>query len=379
MTIQPNAIKVCHMTSAHPADDVRIFHKECVTLANAGFQVFLVAANAQEEIVKGVQIVSANVPPAGRFSRMLKTSKAVYKKALTLDADIYHFHDPELLPYALRLKRRGKKVIYDAHEDVPKQIMGKFWINKYIRRSTAFCFRMFENFIANRLDHILTATPFIRDRFSAINSNATDINNFPLLSELQEQSDWNIKKDEICYIGGISQIRGIEELVHAMNHVEGVKLNIAGKFSQVSFEERLKSTVVWKDKVIDFGFVTRKQTAQIMANSKIGIVTFLPLPNHVDAQPNKMFEYMSAGIPVIGSDFPLWREIIVKNNCGLCVDPENSLEIAEAINFLMKNPEESERMGANGRKIILEKYNWEAEGKKLIAIYTELSNTTLRS
>jgi glycosyltransferase involved in cell wall biosynthesis len=363
------------MTSAHPAEDVRIFHKECVTLANAGFQVFLVAANAQEAVVKGVQIVSANVPPSGRFSRMLNTSKAVYKKAISLDADIYHFHDPELLRFALRLKRKGKKVIYDAHEDVPKQIMGKFWINKYIRKSTAIGFRNFEDFVVKRLDYVLSATLFIRDRFSEVNTNSLDINNFPLLSELQEESDWSNKKEEICYIGGISQIRGIEQLVHAMDYTEHVKLNIAGNFSQDSFEKRLKSTDAWKQKITEFGFVSRQQTAQIMADSKIGIVTFLPLPNHIDAQPNKMFEYMSAGIPVIGSHFPLWKEIIEKNNCGICVDPENSVEIAEAINFLLRNPEKSEQMGKNGRKNILEKYNWEAEGRKLIDVYNKLSNT----
>lgn len=372
MINQSKALKVCHMTSAHPADDVRIFHKECVTLAKAGFQVYLVAANAQEEVVNGVQIVSANVAHSGRLSRMLNTTKAVYEKAIALDADIYHFHDPELLRFALRLKRKGKKVIYDAHEDVPKQIMGKFWINKYIRKSTSKSFEIFENFVVKKLDYVLSATPFIRDRFSEINKNSVDINNFPLLSELQEESDWNSKKDEICYIGGISQIRGIEELVHAMDYVEGVKLNIAGKFSQASFEQRVKSTSAWKEKVIEFGFVSRKETAQIMANSKIGMVTFLPLPNHVDAQPNKMFEYMSAGIPVIGSRFPLWEEILIKNDCGICVDPENSVEIAEAIKFLLNNPDKSKQMGKNGRKNILEKYNWEAEGKKLISIYQKL-------
>jgi glycosyltransferase involved in cell wall biosynthesis len=253
--------------------------------------------------------------------------------------------------------------------------MGKFWINKYIRKSTAIGFRNFEDFVVKRLDYVLSATLFIRDRFSEVNTNSLDINNFPLLSELQEESDWSNKKEEICYIGGISQIRGIEQLVHAMDYTEHVKLNIAGNFSQDSFEKRLKSTDAWKQKITEFGFVSRQQTAQIMADSKIGIVTFLPLPNHIDAQPNKMFEYMSAGIPVIGSHFPLWKEIIEKNNCGICVDPENSVEIAEAINFLLRNPEKSEQMGKNGRKNILEKYNWEAEGRKLIDVYNKLSNT----
>lgn len=366
---EPKKIRVCHFTSAHPSDDVRIFHKECVTLAEAGFHVTLVVANGKEEVVQGVNIVSANVPPAGRYSRMLKTSRSVYKKALSLDADIYHFHDPELLPYGLKLKKRGKKVIFDAHEDVSKQIMGKFWINKYLRKIASVSFHSYENYIAKRLDYILTATPFIRDRFLEVNKNSIDINNYPMLSELQDESDWKNKKNEICYIGGMTKIRGIEELVDAISLVEGIKLNLAGDFDQESFKNELMAKPAWTEKIIAHGLVSRKETAKIMAESKIGIVTFLPLPNHVDAQPNKMFEYMSAAIPVIGSDFPLWREIIIKNKCGICVDPENPAEIAEAIVRIISDEEKSKEMGRNGRRMILEKYNWSIEAKKLIGVY----------
>lgn len=370
---EPKTIKVCHFSSAHPNDDVRIFLKECSTLAEAGFEVYLVTANGVEETVNGVRKVTASVPPTGRFSRMLKTSRAVYKKALSLDCDIYHFHDPELLPYGLKLKRRGKKVIYDAHEDVPKQILGKFWINKYLRKTVATSFRTYENYVAKRLSYIFTATPFIRDRFVQINPNTIDVNNFPLLSELAEETAWEQKKNEICYIGGISQIRGIAELVDAMEHLPDVRLNLAGSFSQSSFEAQVKEKAGWSQ-VNAYGHVSRKETAQIMSQSRVGMVTFLPLPNHVDAQPNKMFEYMSAGIPVVGSDFPLWNDILVKNDCGLCVDPENPQAIADAVKVLFADPEKARQMGQNGRKAVLERYNWTAEGKKMVEVYLGLFN-----
>lgn len=369
--MERSAVKVCHFTSAHPADDVRIFHKECTSLAEAGFQVFLVAANAEEKTVNGVQILSADIPKAGRFSRMLKTSRAVYQKALSLDADIYHFHDPELLPYGLKLKRKGKKVIYDAHEDVPKQILGKFWINKYLRKTVAVSFRTYENYVTKRLSYIFTATPFIRDRFAEINPKSIDINNFPLLSELLDETDWSTKANEICYIGGISQIRGLEQLIDALDHLPEVRLNLAGKCSPASFETLLKSKPGW-NQVNEYGFVSRKETAEIMAKSRVGIVTFLPLPNHVDAQPNKMFEYMSAGIPVIGSDFPLWNDILVKNDCGVCVDPENPEAIAGAVKGLFADAERAKAMGQNGRKAVMEQYNWSAQAAKMVAIYDEL-------
>jgi len=360
---------ICHFTSAHRPDDVRIFHKECTTLAAAGFQVYLVATNCEEEVKNGVHIINASVPVSGRFTRMWKTSKLVYKKALSLDADVYHFHDPELLRFALRLKRKGKKVIYDAHEDVPKQIMGKFWINKYLRKIVSSGFRWFENFVSKRLDYILTATPFIKDRFAEINPNVLDINNFPLLSELLEETSWSNKKNEICYLGGITQIRGSETLIDSLEFLnDDVILNFAGKYSPQSLRDTLITKKGWS-KVNEMGFVSRTETAQVMANSKVGIVTFHPLPNHVDAQPNKMFEYMSAGIPVVGSNFPLWEAILIDNNCGVCVDPEDPKSVADGINYLLSNPEISEQMGKNGRKAVLSTYNWDAEGEKLVSVY----------
>jgi glycosyltransferase involved in cell wall biosynthesis len=366
-------IKVCHFTSAHKPDDVRIFHKECTSLAKSGFTVFLVAANCEDQLKNGVHIIGAQAPISGRFTRMLNTSRIVYEKALSLDADIYHFHDPELLPYGLKLKKKGKKVIYDAHEDVPKQILGKFWINKFLRKTVAITFRKYENYISKRLDYILTATPFIRDRFIKINPSCVDINNYPLLSELSEHTDWAKKKNEVCYIGGISAIRGIAQVVDAMSGIEGVRLNLAGTFSPLSLRNSIITKPGW-NKVNELGFVGREETIKIMESSKVGIVTFLPLPNHVDAQPNKMFEYMSAAIPVLGSNFPLWREIIEKNKCGLCVDPENTDAIAEGLKKILGDDSQAEQMGKNGRKAVVEKYNWGVEEIKLVEVYKRILN-----
>ena len=373
----PTEIKVCHFTSAHEANDIRIFHKECASLAEAGFEVYLVAANTQEKTLNGVRIVNAEAQKGGRFSRMLHTAKAVYEKALSLDADIYHFHDPELLRYALRLKRKGKIVIYDAHEDVPRQIMGKFWINKYLRKTVSVSFRTFENYIARRLDCVITATPHIRDRFLKLNKQAIDINNYPLLSELSdEQTNWENKANEICYIGGITVIRGVSIIIDALELLPDVRMNLAGKCSPASHEAELQAKPAWKQ-VNDYGFVNRKEVGEIMVRSRVGMVTLLPLPNHIDSQPNKMFEYMSAGIPVVGSDFPLWREILLKHNCGLCIDPQDPKAIAAAVAELLTNPEKAQQMGENGRRIVLERYNWEAEGKKLVDLYGRLLHKTI--
>lgn len=361
------------MTSAHPADDVRIFHKECVTLAKAGFQVYLVAANAQEEVVNGVQIVSANVAPSGRFSRMLNTTKAVYEKAIALDADIYHFHDPELLRFALRLKRKGKKVIYDAHEDVPRQIMGKFWIPRFFRTLISSIFELYENSISKKLSYVVVSTPTIENRFSKINVHTKAICNYPILIENLEIPSWSQRKNEVCYVGGITVIRGVKELVESISSVENVTLNLAGSYSPESFQSDLMKLEGWS-KVNDLGYVGRDKIVEVLNQSKIGMVTLYPQDNYLDSLPIKMFEYMLAGIPVIASNFPLWKGIIESENCGLTVDPHSTKEISNAIQYLIENDQIAEQMGKRGREAVLEKYNWEAEGKKLVSIYEKLVN-----
>lgn len=365
-----NLIKVCHFSSAHGTSDVRIFHKECTSLAKNGYKVFLVAANCKEEVRNGVNIINAPSITKGRFFRMFNISKVVYKKALSLDADIYHFHDPELLPFALKLKRKGKIVIYDVHEDVPEQILGKPWINKYLRKAISVVFKTYENYVSKKLSFIVTATPFIRDRFLKITPHTTDICNFPIIQEFSSTTYWKDKNNEVCYVGGITKIRGIVEIIKSLT-ISNTKLNLAGAYSPESLHEELKILDGW-DLVNEYGFVNREQIAAILAKSKIGLVTLYPQTNYLDSLPIKMFEYMLAGIPVIASDFPLWKEIIEKHNCGVCVDPLKPGEIAKVIKNILDNDGEAEDMGKNGRKAVIEKYNWGAEEKKLIRIYKGL-------
>ncbi len=369
---QSKAIKVCHITSAHASTDIRIFHKECVTLAKAGFQVSLVAANTKEEFIDGVQILSANVNQSGRISRMLKTTKAVYKKALSLDADVYHFHDPELLRFALRLKRKGKTVIYDAHEDVPRQILGKHWIPNLFRKMISSSFELYENSIAKKLSFIVVSTPTIEQRFTKINHRCAAICNYPILKENVDIPSWESRKNEICYVGGITVIRGVREIVESISNLPDVKLHLAGLYSPESLKIELMQLEGWS-KVTDYGYVGRTEIIEILNQSKVGMVTLYPQLNYLDSLPIKMFEYMLAGLPVIASNFPLWKEIIDSSNCGLTINPKNPSEIANAIQYLLENDEIAEQMGKNGRKAILEKYNWEAEGVKLIEIYNKLS------
>lgn len=368
--IMSKLIKITHLTSVHTRYDTRIFLKMCSSLANnAHYQVNLVVADGKEdEILNNVHIIDVGEKIGGRLARMSKTVIKIFRKAKELDSDIYHFHDPELIPVGLKLKKIGKKVIFDSHEDIGKDILTKEWIPLFFRKMISIAYNIYERYACEKFDAIIAATPYIRDKFLSFNQQSIDINNFPILDELSNDTSWHEKKDEVCYVGGISQIRGIKEIVQAMEYTHQVRLNVVGTFSENNVEEEVKVYKGWQN-VHELGFMTRNEVAKIMSRSKAGIVTFHPVPNHMDAQPNKMFEYMSAELPIISSNFPLWKEIVEGNACGICVNPLKPTEIAEAIEYIMSHPEHAHEMGQNGKKAVFNKYNWCVEEQKLFNVY----------
>jgi len=365
---------VAHLTSVHPRFDTRIFLKECRSLAAAGYRVSLIVADGNgDEINDGVQIIDVGRKP-GRIGRMTVTSRRILARALELDADIYHLHDPELLAIAKRLKSAGNAVIFDAHEDVPVQILGKPYLWPVFRKVLSRTFAAYEARICRGLDAVVTATPFIRDKFLQINSNTVDINNYPIPDEMvSPDDDLNGNRRNISYIGSISVNRGVFDIVRAMELLDGTaRLSLCGTFEDEGVRSQVKAYTGW-DRVDELGWLDRDAVRQVLLNSAAGLVTLRPLPNYLDSHPIKMFEYMSAAVPVIASDFPLWREIIEGNDCGICVDPEQPEAIAKAINYLVQNPVRAREMGENGRKAVQNTYNWPAEERKLVDLYDQIN------
>jgi glycosyltransferase involved in cell wall biosynthesis len=296
-----------------------------------------------------------------------------YWMARSVDADIYHFHDPELLPWGWLLKIQGKKVIYDAHEDVPRDILTKSWIPRALRQFVASTTELIENFITRKLDLVVTATPFIRDRFLSVGVNAVVLNNYPKISELGSSIHAvQHGHPSVCYTGAIMAERGAHEMVEALTFA-GIQLQLAGSYSPGSLRSNLMSLKGWQY-VNELGLVKRDRLPEIFSTSIAGLVLFHPVPNNVNSQPNKLFEYMSAGIPIVCSDFPLWRHLIESVGCGICVDPLNTDEIGGAIRWMIEHPHEARAMGARGARAVRDRFNWETEAGNLVQAYRIIAN-----
>jgi glycosyltransferase involved in cell wall biosynthesis len=363
---------VCHITTVHIPKDIRIYHKECKSLADAGYDVKLVVVNAGDAVsdYNGVEIINVDVDTSSKVKRVINASKKARLVAETLKADIYHFHDPEFLFEARKLRKRGFKVIYDVHEDVPRQIMSKAWIPKPMRKLISLTMRLIEWTIVQDMSAVVTVVQTIVQRFSKINQKIELIQNFPQLEVLPEPADWSLKNRQVCYVGDYTRIRGINELLIAIAQ-NGKQLTMAGRWSDKSLARECEERG-FPESFEELGFVTRDEVQDVYVRAKIGTVLFHPVPNHMDALPNKLFEYMAAGIPIIASDFGWLKKIVEEFNCGIAVNPKKPEEIAKAIDWLIDNDEEAQKMGQRGREAVVENYNWATEEKKLLSLYDSL-------
>jgi hypothetical protein len=188
---------IVHLSSAHPRYDTRIFVKQCRSLSALGHEVTLVVADGLgDELADGVRIVDVG-RHAGRARRALLSTRRVLRAALQLDAEVYQLHDPELIPAGLQLKRRGKRVLFDSHEDIPAQLLAKPYLGPVARRALSSAFAAYQRYAFRRFDGLIAATPYIRTRLEQIHPNTIDVNNYPVLEEFGVTPDWDGKRMEV--------------------------------------------------------------------------------------------------------------------------------------------------------------------------------------
>jgi glycosyltransferase involved in cell wall biosynthesis len=368
-------MRVVHLSSVHSPADVRIAIKMCSSLAAAGHEVHLVVCGEEAEVPSRLKESGVTVhllkPAAGRRERMTSKTREVFQAGADLKGDIYHFHDPEGLPQALKWRKKlGRPFIYDIHEPYPENILTKDWLPRALRRPVARAFAAYENYAAFRLDGLVATTDQIAAPF-ARHSRCVIVRNYPLKDEFQRPETPARPREPGCFVyaGGLTRLRGVAEMVQAAELAgPPARLVLAGRFESQNLQDFCAASprVAW------LGHLGRDELGGLLAGACAGLVLFQPTKAHLKTQPNKLFEYMAAGLPVIASDFPNRREIVAEAGCGLLVDPLDPRAIAEAMNYIQARPAEAEAMGQRGRAAVEGRYNWEAEFPKLQRLYAEL-------
>lgn len=371
-----SALRICHITTAHPEGDIRIFVKECCSLAADGADVHLIVPGdgPPHELVDGVQ-VHRLAPPHGRMRRMSATAARAAREALRLRAAIYHFHDPELLGVGLLLRMAGRQVVYDVHEDFPATILAKHYLPHWIRFPLHLAAKVVEFAASRCLSGLVAATPRIAEKFPA--RKTTVVNNFPILEEFDAPSDdeYRARPQNVVYVGVISEGRGIDLMLNAIAHTRDSRLLLAGHMRPPSLLGKLESSTDW-ERVEFRGWVDRGDVAALLNRARVGLVLLRPEPNYLESQPIKLFEYMASGLPVVASDFPYWRRFVRDSEfgpCGLLVDPSDPVAAARAIDHLMEHPEEARSMGSNGLRAVRERFNWGHEFEALVELYRKIA------
>lgn len=368
------AKKVVHLSSVHDATDVRILLKECKSLARAGYSVTLIARAKQDGVVDSVRVKSIRDRGKGRLARMTFSVLDILRQAVGERGALYHFHDPELIPAGLVLRFLGKKVIYDAHEDLPAQILTKAWIPSALRKIIASIAGYTEQLSCRAFNAIIVANPAQAGRFPV--SKTVAIQNFPLLSELSsiQTLQYEMRDNNVLYVGGLGAIRGVLEMVrsiHIVNETTTAELRLGGPFSPGSLEMRTSEEPGWMFTRY-LGQLDRAQVLRELSHARVGLVVVHPVPNYLTNQPVKMFEYMMAGIPVVASEIENYRQFVEDERAGIMVDPLSPRAIADAILWLLCHPRQAAAMGERGRAAVLSKYNWDMEATKLIGLYRAL-------
>jgi glycosyltransferase involved in cell wall biosynthesis len=368
------ATKVVHVTSAHPASDVRIFRKQCRTLAAAGYDVVLVAPHDRDETVDGVRIHSI-APGRGRFERMTRTARRAVRAAAGEKAQIYHLHDPELLLWSIALRLRGGRVVFDMHEDLPKATLTKMWLPRWLRGVLSWLTRVGERVLLRGVPVVFAETSYQWDRPWVRQS--TTVLNMALADELLAIKAAKHVVFTICYVGWVFPDRGALNMLAAMEILaERGRVAEFECIGPIAREPRAEIMEQARRARLPVRMSDRRlppnEAWGMAAKCHVGLAVLRGIPNNYAIQPTKLFEYMALGLPVIASDYPTYRAVIEGTSCGLCVDPDAPEEIANAIEWLMDHPGEAAEMGRRGREAVTREFRWEREADKLLRLYQEL-------
>lgn len=368
--------KVVHCTSVHTAWDIRIFKKQCRSLAGNGYEVVLIAPGTGAKITDGVSLrtIRSNRSRIGRF---VLAPWRVYRAFKDENADVFHFHDPELLPLACFLRARGRVVVFDMHENLPKAVLTKGWIPAPLRRPAATAVRAVERLLLAKIPTVFAEASYAHE-YPWIEKRVV-VQNYPLVDEVaQYRRPLDFNKPRIGYVGGVAPGRGSTLYVRAVGLLRrrgvDVGLDLIGR---VSAQHARELTALAEEEGVSqlrlHGLVTPDVGWRAMSGCCVGLGVLEDRPNYVSSYPTKLFEYMALGIPFIASDFPLYRQLADETGGGICVPPGEPEMLADAIQWMLEHPEDARAMGERGAHAVSQEFDWGSEFKKLLAFYDEIT------
>jgi glycosyltransferase involved in cell wall biosynthesis len=355
-----------------------MFERQGRSLIDEGYRVsYIVCDLLPNEINCGVEIISTGYVAKTRLDRFINTKKILYNIAKKTNADIYQISDPELISLGIKLKRRGKKVVFNMRENYPAILKNKYYLPKIVRKPFSFFFEIYMKRLLRKYDAIFLVTSDLvqlsLNRWKIKKSYL--LTNFPIVNTnyFLTFDDYNQRENVLCYIGTVYEVSRQENVFMALEHLHDAHYLIAGIIDE-GLTKSITSLPYWKNVEFINGF-KKSELPDIFGKAIISNV----LRDFKDSgTPNgslgviKMFESMEAALPIICSDVPLNREIIEKWNCGICVNPNNVNEIEVAIRYLIENKKKAYQMGQNGRQAIIEEYNWKSQAKSYIEVLNKI-------
>ena len=366
-------ISVCHVTSAHSRYDGRIFLKQCSSLAKNNYKVTLLCCDTLDDEVKNkVNIVSINKQFSSLRDRIFNSKRMLKKMCLEINADIYQFHDPDLLSLALYMKRKGKVVIFDSHEDYPSLFLEKQSIPVFLRKCLSSVYSLCEKHVFKKIDGVICVADYQLDRIKRINSNAVIITNYPIIDNDFKKN--KSVKNTLCFAGGVRADWNHDTVIKAIEDIDDVKYMVAGSYKE-SYLETLKSYKGF-EKAEFLGKLDKKGVKDLYSNSNVGIALCSYRPNTCYKKGSlgntKIFEYMMYELPVIFTDFDVFKNILKEGKFGIAVNPYSVDEVKDAIKYLIDNPDVALKMVKTGRMLVEKKYNWDTQIPILLSVYKKL-------
>lgn len=369
---------VCILSSVHPALDNRIFYREARSLQRAGYQVTLMAVYPRDEVKDGIEIIG--LPRVPRWQRPLLWL-TLLRRALAVQADVYHFHDPELLlatPW-LRLLS-GKPTIYDVHEPHGEFIQIKEYLPAWLRGPLAGIFRRLEPGLARRQSALILADDCLADAYPDGPALRATLLNLPERSFVEQalaaSRDLGERPPTVLHLGGHKKSRGTALMIEAFEAVvremPSARLRLVGPFSPPDLEQEVRQDIARRglqDAVEVVGHVPFEQVGDYLARASVGWLALQPLPKFQIGVATKLFEYMAYALPIVSSDLQPSRRVIQGGVNGYLATADDPAAHAEAILRLLRDPQAARAMGHRGQELVQTQYSWDAMEERLLALY----------